>query len=138
MEMATQTDSAPAGGQGKPNDDPALAMSVLWRDKWRELEQLSKLASRREQTMFDADDAGRPEAERAFEEVRKVRDRAADRVETMIRGIFKMKASSLEGVFAKLDVAMRYHAPSETSDEPQWQHFRSVLRDLHRFATTKQ
>lgn len=119
----------------KPNDDPALAMCVLWQAKCDRLEENATLASQREQVVFDLayDDPEKPEAERLFMAAAQVRDRIADELDTLARAIFACAAQTLEGAKAKLAVAIRSEAPSLTDPMPPWPYLRSVLDDLDRF-----
>ncbi|GIL39223.1 hypothetical protein [Roseiterribacter gracilis] len=118
----------------KPNDDPALAMCSLWQTNCDKLEDAATLASRCEQVLFDmdADDAGRPEAERQHLAAARARDRISDDLDSLARTIFRFEAKTFEGTAAKLAVAIRGDAPSPTDPNPPWPQLRSVLDDLVR------
>jgi uncharacterized protein involved in exopolysaccharide biosynthesis len=123
----------PPTNRPKPNDDPALAMCVLWQANCDRLVENAMLASRREQVFFDASDDEKPEAERQHLAAARVRDRIIDELDILARAIFATPAQSLEGTAAKLAVAIRGEAPSATDPNPPWPYLRSVLNDLTRF-----
>jgi hypothetical protein len=118
----------------KPNDDPALAMSRLWKSDCDELLRLCTTASRRERVMFDAADEDKPAAERAFIEARDARDKLSDWLDLRARGLEKTKAQSVEGVAGKIAVAILQNAPAPNSAEPPWPMLRSCIADLERIA----
>jgi hypothetical protein len=116
----------------KPGDDPVLAMCALWQANCVRLEEACTVASRREQALFDATDADRPEAERQHLEAARVRDRMSDELYAQAESIFKVGAQTFEGVAAKLAVVVQLEAPSPTDPLPPWPYFRSVQDDLAR------
>src|SRR4051812_4482691 len=99
-------------GLSKPNNDPALAMSVMWQADCDRLEEAVRLASARERALFNANDDTHAEAERLFLAAAKVRDQWCDKLQIRTEAIFKTPAQSFEGIAAKVAVLLRNEAPS--------------------------
>ncbi|MDB5367828.1 MAG: hypothetical protein JWM77_3755 [Rhodospirillales bacterium] len=116
----------------KPNNDPALAMCVLWQRDRDQYEELLRLASQREREVFAAAPEMKAEAERLYKAAARVSDRVGDQLERFTRSIFRTKAQTLEGAIAKLAVVIRHVAPSPLSDQEPWPFLRNVYTDLER------
>jgi hypothetical protein len=116
----------------RPNDDPALAMCVLWQRDRDHYDDMLRLASQRERAVFDAAPELHEEAQRLARAATKVSDELGDRLAGFTRAIFRTKAQSLEGAVAKLAVAIRHTAPSSSGDEEPWRYLRDVHADLER------
>jgi hypothetical protein len=118
--------------RSKPNDDPALAMSVMWQADCDRLEETVHLAALRERVWLDSTDDNRAEAERLYIAAARVRDDWCDRVEAKTQAVFRLQAQSFEGVAAKVAVLLRDSAPSPNDPTPPWTYLRSVQADLDR------
>jgi hypothetical protein len=116
----------------RPNDDPALAMCVLWQRDRDQYDDMLRLTMQRERALFDATPELHEEAQRLFRAAAKVSDELGDRLGRFTRAIFRTKAQSLEGAVAKLAVAIRDGAPSSRADEEPWPYLRNVHADLER------
>jgi hypothetical protein len=120
----------------KPNNDPALAMCVLWQRDRDQYEELLRLASQREREVFAAAPELQAEAERLYKEAAQVSDHLGDQLERFTRAIFRTKAQTLEGAVAKLAVVIRHVAPSPRSDQEPWPYLRNIYADLERLHVT--
>ncbi len=90
------------------------------------------MSSQREARFFQATTGEKEEAERLLRAAQKVRDDISGKLELITEAIFKLDAHSIAGAVAKLDVAIRYCAPSEDCRDEPWSYLRSVHADLER------
>lgn len=118
----------------KPNDDPALAMTVLWNRDRDQYEKTLRLAAERESDLFKASPAKRNEAQRLYDAAYKSANHLGDQLERLTRAIFRSKAQTVEGAAAKLAVAIRDCAPGPRSEEAPWPYLRNIQADLERLA----
>ncbi|WP_420242925.1 hypothetical protein [Roseiterribacter gracilis] len=114
----------------RAHNDLVLSMCGLWQSDCDRLEAAASLASKCERAMLDATADAKKDAARAFRDAARVRDALADKLEMQARAIFRTKAKSLQGVAAKLAVALRENQPSPDDATPPWPDLRSVERDL--------
>jgi hypothetical protein len=114
----------------KLNNDPALAMCMLWQRDRDQYDDMLHLTSLRERLSIHA--PADEEKRRVFQAQSKVTDRLSDKLERLTRAIFRTKAQSLEGATAKLAVILRHIAPSADSSEEPWPYLRNVQADLER------
>jgi hypothetical protein len=112
--------------------EPVLAMCARWHAAYDRLDDLVSFASMREGAMFQASPEERPKARRLANAAGRARDALLDRLQVSARKIFAVRAHSLEGVAAKLTVAIRDGEPSPDDMFPPWPYLRSIRTDLDR------
>lgn len=123
--------TSPEGQSTKPKD-PALALTALWQGDYDRYVKALRLMADREEETFDASPENQDEAIFHYMAAAKVGDDLSERLERFKVAIFRTKALSLEGVAAKLAVAIRDGAPSPRSDEAPWPYLRSIQADIER------
>jgi hypothetical protein len=112
--------------------DPAVALTVLWQSDYDRYEAALRAVAQREQETFDARPEDQEEAILRYMAAAKFSGDLSETLERFKIAIFRTKAQSLEGIAAKLAVAIRDGTPSPRSDEPPWPYLRSIQADLER------
>jgi hypothetical protein len=121
---------------GRPNDDPALALCAQLGAFLDEQQRVRHVRANKERALREAAPAQQETAERDLDAVERVVAHLDDRIETYFDAITTLRARTLEGAAAKLDLVLR-RASSNGADVFPWPQIRSVQRDLEQMAVDR-
>jgi hypothetical protein len=116
--------------QPDTGSDRLVVLHAQWSAAWQRLEDWYRQASVAERKVEQATPAKLSSAVRQKRAIDRAVDRADAKVVDLGTEMFRLRAQSLSGVAAKLDVAIRFYAPSPDCAEAPWPWLRSIQRDL--------
>lgn len=118
----------------KPTDDPAIPLCQQLDTLLTREVEVSRLWSAKESALRIPSPADKAKAKQEFDEVEGRARQLDQQIERMFRAIESIRATTIDGIAAKLRVTLRHGSPEEESDELPWPQIRSVLLDLEQLA----
>ncbi|HEV7319274.1 MAG TPA: hypothetical protein VGO04_11760 [Ensifer sp.] len=116
------------------NSDLALAAWHQWSSAWQRLGESTAHQQRLETTLFSGNLPGSGEqvGSGGYNEALEEEDRAEHAEELAAKALWQVRATSVAGAWAKLDVIVHRSQPSPTSPDEPWPQLRAVMDDLRR------
>jgi hypothetical protein len=117
-----------------PTDDPALTLCQQLDALLTQEVEIGRLWSAKESALRIPSPMDRAKAKQEFDEVEGLARQLDQQIERMFRVVDAVRATTIEGIAAKLRVTIRHGSPEEESAELPWPQIRSVLLDLEQLA----